>query len=150
MTIQDIQNVQERNPGYLLNGSLSVPDDPENGHYQMIQAWIALGNTPDPAPAPPSPNPAIVEIERIAEMIPQGVQQITLDDNGEAIVAHNINSLWYSVFMQPIDCNMPNVYIEKAINSFSIVNGKKNNVIVYRIEALLPPTGNENLIFLEP
>ena len=35
--------------GYLVNGTMNVPLDPENGHYQMVQAWINEGNTPEPA-----------------------------------------------------------------------------------------------------
>jgi hypothetical protein len=34
--------------GYLVNGTMSVPNDPANRHYQMVLAWIAEGNTPAP------------------------------------------------------------------------------------------------------
>ena len=34
--------------GYLINGNMSVPNDPANRHYQMVLAWIALGNVPSP------------------------------------------------------------------------------------------------------
>ena len=34
---------------------LLVPNEPANRHYQAVQDWIALGNTPDPADPPPSP-----------------------------------------------------------------------------------------------
>lgn len=40
---------------------LSVPNDPANRHYQTVQEWIALGNTPDPADPPP-PLPSNEEI----------------------------------------------------------------------------------------
>jgi hypothetical protein len=150
MTIQDIQNVQERNPGYLLNGSLSVPDDPENGHYQMIQAWIALGNTPDPAPAPPSPNPAIVEIERIAEMIPQTPQLVTLDADGQAIVTHDINSLWYAVQVTPLQDAMPNLHVTLEALCLTLAGGVAEGRVLVTITRLLPPVGEENRIFLTP
>jgi len=32
--------------GYQVNGSMSVPNDPANRHYQMILDWINEGNTP--------------------------------------------------------------------------------------------------------
>jgi len=34
--------------GYLINGNMSVPNDPANRHYVMVQEWIAEGNTPAP------------------------------------------------------------------------------------------------------
>ena len=32
--------------GYLINGNMSVPNDPANRHYQAILDWINEGNTP--------------------------------------------------------------------------------------------------------
>jgi len=32
--------------GYLVNGTMSVPNDPANRHYQEILDWINEGNTP--------------------------------------------------------------------------------------------------------
>ena len=34
--------------GYLVNGNMSVPNDPANRHYVMVQEWRAEGNTPAP------------------------------------------------------------------------------------------------------
>lgn len=39
------------NNGYIVNNSISVPPDPANSLYQEVQAWIAAGNTPEPADA---------------------------------------------------------------------------------------------------
>ena len=44
----EIIKVKQKENGYLLNDSLSVPNSPGNRHYQMIQEWIAKGNTPEP------------------------------------------------------------------------------------------------------
>lgn len=147
MITADIQAVQIMEEGYLVNGFLHVP--PGSDFNILIMAWIAAGNTPTPAPVEPLAA-AKAEIARIAAALPQGVQQITLDDDGEAVISHSINSLWYCVFAQPVDCNMPQLYIEKTANSFSILDGKKNEVVAYYVEALLPPAGSENLIFSNP
>ena len=36
--------------GYRLNGVIDVPNAPANSEYQLIQEWIAEGNTPEPIP----------------------------------------------------------------------------------------------------
>lgn len=43
----DIEAVKIQNDGWLVNGSLSVPNDPSNRHYQEIQIWLET-NEPDP------------------------------------------------------------------------------------------------------
>jgi len=90
---------------------------------------------------------AQIEIARIASAIPYGVQQVTLETNGEAVIRHSINSLWYCVFIQS---NAPNLIIDKSQNSFTILGGETGTVVVYRVEPLLPPAGSENLIFAAP
>ena len=41
-----IETVKLQDSGYQVNGSMSVPNDPANRHYQMILDWINEGNTP--------------------------------------------------------------------------------------------------------
>jgi len=43
-----IETVKLQDSGYLVNGNMSVPNDPANRHYVMVQEWIAEGNTPAP------------------------------------------------------------------------------------------------------
>lgn len=47
-----IEIVTATESGYVVNGNLSVPNDPGNRHYQEVQEWIAKGNTPEPMPEP--------------------------------------------------------------------------------------------------
>ena len=48
----EIIKVKQKENGYLLNDNMSVPNAPGNRHYQMIQKWIAEGNTPEPEYTP--------------------------------------------------------------------------------------------------
>jgi len=43
-----INTVKIQANGYLVDGTMSVPNEPSNRHYQEIQEWIAQGNTPEP------------------------------------------------------------------------------------------------------
>ena len=42
-----IETVKTQEYGYLVNGNMSVPNDPANRDYQLILDWINEGNTPE-------------------------------------------------------------------------------------------------------
>jgi len=43
-----IETVKIQGEGWLVNGSMSVPNDGGNRDYHEVQEWIAEGNTPKP------------------------------------------------------------------------------------------------------
>jgi len=43
-----ISTVKLQNSGWLVNGNMSVPNDPANRDCQDVLAWISEGNTPAP------------------------------------------------------------------------------------------------------
>jgi len=43
-----ITSCKTQDSGYLINGNMSVPNDPANRHCADVLAWIAEGNTPAP------------------------------------------------------------------------------------------------------
>jgi len=43
-----ITSCKTQDSGYLVNGTMSVPNDPANRHCADVLAWIAEGNTPAP------------------------------------------------------------------------------------------------------
>ena len=43
-----ITSCKSQESGWLVNGTMSVPNDPANRHCQDVLAWIAEGNTPAP------------------------------------------------------------------------------------------------------
>ena len=43
----NIETVKTQENCYLVNGTMSVPDDPANRDYQAILDWINEGNTPE-------------------------------------------------------------------------------------------------------
>ena len=42
-----IETVKIHQYGYLVNGTMSVPNNPDNTDYQLILDWINEGNTPE-------------------------------------------------------------------------------------------------------
>ena len=43
-----ITSCKVQESGWLINGNMSVPNDPANRHCADVLAWIAEGNTPAP------------------------------------------------------------------------------------------------------
>ena len=43
-----ITSCKLQSSGWLVNGNMSVPNDPANRHCADVLAWIAEGNTPAP------------------------------------------------------------------------------------------------------
>ena len=43
-----ITSCKSQESGWLVNGNMSVPNDPANRHGVDVLAWIAEGNTPAP------------------------------------------------------------------------------------------------------
>lgn len=46
--IETIKSVKIQSQGYLLNGTISVPEADGNKEYELIKQWISEGNIPEP------------------------------------------------------------------------------------------------------
>ncbi len=44
----EIQTVKIQGQGYLLNGTMSVPEADGNKEYELIKQWLSEGNVPEP------------------------------------------------------------------------------------------------------
>ncbi len=76
----DIQTVKDSGDGgYLVNGALSVPNDPANRHYQAVQDWIGEGNIPAPADPEPAFEPSEIDIRLRALETAAGVTDTDRD-----------------------------------------------------------------------
>ena len=45
--MEEIKTVKIQGNGYLLNGSMSVPQANGNREYELIKEWLAQGNVPE-------------------------------------------------------------------------------------------------------
>lgn len=46
--VEDIKSVKIQGKGYLLNGTISVPNADGNREYELIKQWLSEGNIPEP------------------------------------------------------------------------------------------------------
>ena len=46
--MNEIQTVKIQGEGYLLNGTMHVPNADGNREYELIKQWLLEGNTPEP------------------------------------------------------------------------------------------------------
>ena len=90
-----ITSCKLQDSGWLVNGTMSVPNDPANRHCADVLAWIAEGNTP-------APEFTDAEIAATAQAETNATHQAYLDstdwyasrksDTGEAIPAEVITA----------------------------------------------------------
>jgi hypothetical protein len=92
-----IQTVQITGNGYLVNGSMHVPNAPGNRHYHAVQEWIKQGNTPDPIPGP-TPEEIQRNLAATLDRHIDSVAQAKGYDNRitASLRAANPKSKWYS------------------------------------------------------
>ena len=59
-----INTVKIQGEGYLVNGTMSVPNAEGNRHYKEVLEWIAEGNTPEPMDIPEVQIPQVVTMRQ--------------------------------------------------------------------------------------
>jgi hypothetical protein len=91
--------------------SASIPADAGNADWRAYQAWLAAGNTPNPAPVPPTPVPTALlwQLEAICNSAPisLGFTPPTWPQVQAAVTAQNDPALtaFFAVGMNPIPAN---------------------------------------------
>lgn len=75
---------------------------------------------------------------------------LTLDNKGEAILTHNLNSKWYAMSVTPLDAAMPDLHVICHKDKFVIKGGANNGRVAYALTLISPPKGRENQILTAP
>tara|TARA_R110001632_G_scaffold52485_2_gene130123 strand:+ start:74 stop:385 length:312 start_codon:yes stop_codon:yes gene_type:complete len=92
-----IEMVKIQGDGWLVNGSMSVPNAGGNSDYHDVQDWIAEGNTPDPEYTD-------------AEIAANAQAEINQEN-----LAYLANTDWYVVRLMETDVAIPeDVYIKRG------------------------------------
>jgi hypothetical protein len=84
-----ITSCKSQESGWLVNGTMSVPNDPANRDCQDVLQWIEEGNTPDP--------------QFTSEEIAANAQQVI---NGESL-AYLASTDWYVTRQSETDVAVP-------------------------------------------
>ena len=61
----DITRAQEVEGGWLVNDNMTVPNDPSNRDYVVVQKWIDDGGVVEQKPAPTEAELALVRLQEI-------------------------------------------------------------------------------------
>ena len=62
---QWITSVQVRDGGWLVNGTMNVPNDQRNRDCRAVLEWIKEGNTPEPMPRPSKEEEEAAQVEQL-------------------------------------------------------------------------------------
>tara|TARA_R110000803_G_scaffold168692_1_gene231743 strand:- start:48 stop:362 length:315 start_codon:yes stop_codon:yes gene_type:complete len=101
-----IETVKTQENSYLVNGTMSVPNDPANRDCADVLAWIEEGNTPDPQFTP--------------EEIAANAQQVI---NGESL-AYLASTDWYITRQSETDVAVPQAILTlRAAARVAVVTG---------------------------
>ena len=88
-TTEWITSCKSQESGYLVNGTMSVPNDPANRDCADVLQWIEEGNTPDP--------------QFTSDEIAANAQQVI---NGESL-AYLASTDWYVTRQSETDVAVP-------------------------------------------
>lgn len=74
---------------------------------------------------------------------------LTLDNKGEAILTHNLNSKWYAMSVTPLDAAMPDIHVICQKNAVTVKGGANNGKVTYLLTLIQPPKGRENQLLTD-